>query len=359
MRESSGGMHPNRRFVHTRNLGELRSRFGCFTYCKLGHTARRLRKEAAVEVFEAGSVDEWQSVVSDCFIPLTCEAPQGKHRARMEHLSFGVHGSVSALRTAGTIVQRTSQHARSAVNDDLHFSLQLASHGVIRQGRGAVAVAPGSISVYQTNEPYYQDYSTGGQKQLIFQVSRAALGLPAEMMRPALESLRVPATAAARDFFSYIASSQRRVDEDPDLSLEELGVVAVDLAATMLRVAATGKRVIPKTSHGLMHAVESFVDSHLAHVTVNDIAAEFFVSRRWLYSLFERIETTPKEYINGKRIALAAAKLSDPSEAHVSIADIARTSGFPDLTTFSRAFRRTHGMTPREWRGAAAIAQAA
>lgn len=301
-------------------------------------------------VFKAESVDEWEDVVSNCFIPLSCISFQSGYRARMEHLAIGSNMSVSALWTAGTTVQRTERLANRSTSDDLHLSLQVASRGTIRQGRRMIAVRPGSVSIYATDAPYYQDYSEPGQKQLIVQVSRSALGLPAGSLDGLLENLQIPAADTTRVFFSFVAAAQKQVrDTDHQLSREETEI-ARDLAATMLRSASLGRRVVPRTVGGLLHSIGDFVDSNLSNVTVDDVAAEFFVSRRRLYDIFGRLETTPSDFLRTKRLAYAAARLADTAEPFPPIAEVAASAGFDDQTTFSRAFRREYGMTPREWR---------
>lgn len=302
-----------------------------------------------MDVFKAESVDEWEDVVSNCFIPLSCISFQSGYRARMEHLPLGDDMSASSLWTAGTTVQRTERLAQRANGDDIHISLQIASRGTIQQGRRMVAVRPGSVSVYATDAPYYQDYSEPGQKQLIVQVSRSALGLPRDEMRTVLDRLQISADEPSRVFFSYIAASQRKARETGLPSSGATAATALDLAATMIRTAATGRRIVPRTTGGLLQSIEGFVASNLARTTVDEMAAEFFVSRRRLYDLFSQLEMTPGDYLRKKRLNAAAARLAD-SQSVEPISEIATSSGFTDLTTFSRAFRREYGMTPREWR---------
>lgn len=310
-------------------------------------------------VFEAGSVDEWEDIVSDCFIPLSCVSFQSGYRARMEHLSLGSTMSVSALWTAGTTVQRTERLAHRATSDDLHISFQLASRGIIQQGRRMVSVRPGSVSIYATDAPYLQDYSEPGQKQLIVQVSRAALGLPFGALNSMLENLTIPTADTTRVFYTYIAEAQKHARESDGVAGAEAGVVAKDLAVTMLRSAASGRRIVPQTPGGMLHTIGNYVDEHLSDVTVDDLAARFFISRRRLYDIFNGLETTPSEFLRTKRLEYSAARLADVTESRTTIAEVARAAGFDDQTTFTRAFRRAYGVTPRAWRKDAHSAQPA
>lgn len=55
-------------------------------------------------------------------------------------------------------------------------------------------------------------------------------------------------------------------------------------------------------------------------------------------------------YVNAHRIAAAKTRLSDPSEARVSISTIAYDIGFASLGPFNRAFKEEAGISPSEWR---------
>ncbi len=55
-------------------------------------------------------------------------------------------------------------------------------------------------------------------------------------------------------------------------------------------------------------------------------------------------------YVNAHRISAAKTRLSDPTEARVSISTIAYDIGFASLGPFNRAFKEEAGVSPSEWR---------
>ena len=61
-----------------------------------------------------------------------------------------------------------------------------------------------------------------------------------------------------------------------------------------------------------------------------------------------RTGRTVQEWIIERRMAEAQKLLMDNG---ISIQEAARRVGIPDPGYFSRLFRRTHGMSPRDWRG--------
>jgi len=75
------------------------------------------------------------------------------------------------------------------------------------------------------------------------------------------------------------------------------------------------------------------------------------MSRSQLYRLMEA-EGGVAGYIQRQRLQYAYERAADPT-CTASIAGIAESLCFPDASTFSRAFRRSFGVSPREVRAAA------
>lgn len=99
-------------------------------------------------------------------------------------------------------------------------------------------------------------------------------------------------------------------------------------------------------------AILAHIDAHLSEPDLGpaSVAARFGLSARYVSKLFEAGGVTMGETVAAKRIGAAAAILADPGAAGRTIAEIAYTCGFSDLTTFNRRFRQTFGATPREFR---------
>ncbi|GAB3169094.1 hypothetical protein GCM10027059_33280 [Myceligenerans halotolerans] len=305
-------------------------------------------------VLEAGSADAWASIVSNCFVPLSCIGFEDSFAGRMEHTALGAGLSVSLVTTSGTSAEHTERLARGAASDDLHLSLQRSSRGVVSSGGHAVAVRAGSVSVYPVHEPYYLDYSPPDQQQLIVQVSRASLGLPAGMLDAASLRIALPGGArrpAAANLFSYVAGPGRggTSDDDDDGEPDELAAVTRDLAAVMIQSSFTSAPVTPHTAGGLRHSAQEHLRRHAAdrHLSLDDVAHRHGVSRRKLYQVFEPSGTTPAAFLRRTRLRTAAVLLSTTAR---SVTEIAYASGFDTPETFTRAFRREHGTTPRDWR---------
>ncbi len=73
-----------------------------------------------------------------------------------------------------------------------------------------------------------------------------------------------------------------------------------------------------------------------------------------MHRLFETTGRSVGEQVNEERIAACTRALLDRNSAHKTIAEIAFTAGFRDISHFNRLFKRRTGLAPREFRRAVA-----
>jgi AraC-like DNA-binding protein len=86
--------------------------------------------------------------------------------------------------------------------------------------------------------------------------------------------------------------------------------------------------------------------------TVAELAGRIGASRAALARRFhDLVGEPPIAYLTGWRMALAADLLL---EAGATVTSVARQVGYGSPFTFSTAFKRAHGVSPREYRGRAA-----
>lgn len=99
----------------------------------------------------------------------------------------------------------------------------------------------------------------------------------------------------------------------------------------------------------LMEDEQAFTEQGL---TIGALAARAGVPEHQLRALINRGlgHRNFAAFLNGYRIALAKAKLSDPDLARVPVLTIAMDAGFASLAPFNRAFRAEEGVTPTEFR---------
>lgn len=302
-------------------------------------------------VVEARSADEWELVTSDAFVPLTCAGFQPDFRGRIEFERFDDTLMVSHVATDGLAVDRTARLAAHANSDDIHLTFTLGGPGIIRQdGHGARVVA-GSVSTYATDRAYRLDYTAPGQRQILVQVSKRALGIPIALVEESCARVLVEAPAAATVLRETLAETR-------GAPTAETGETVRDLAGAMIRSSLAGARILPVTRGAMLATVRSFMRDrmHDPELDVAAIAEAHYISRRHLYELFAPSEETPGEHLRRLRLRHAASLLAGggvgagTSGERMPVSRVAESVGFADPTTFTRAFHREFGMLPSDYR---------
>lgn len=87
-------------------------------------------------------------------------------------------------------------------------------------------------------------------------------------------------------------------------------------------------------------------------LTIGDLAARVSVQEYRLRRLINQSlhYRNFNQFLNHYRIEEAAQRLLDPAEEHIPISSIALDVGYASLSSFNKAFKDTHGVTPSIWR---------
>ncbi len=128
--------------------------------------------------------------------------------------------------------------------------------------------------------------------------------------------------------------------------LAHLTLVLIDLARLARPVAAELRR----SGEPLLAKVFEVIDRRYAEpLSLRDVACELGITPGHLTTVVRRrTGRTVGEWIIDRRMAAARGLLADTD---LPIAEVARRVGMSDPGYFSRLFSRTHGTSPREWRG--------
>lgn len=119
--------------------------------------------------------------------------------------------------------------------------------------------------------------------------------------------------------------------------------------AHLLRNYSTNDVEAPVLKHGLpqrrLVTVLDFINSHLGdEITVRDLSRLAGMSPSHFLSMFKQsLGVPPHRYVMTRRLDRAQSLLKDTS---LSIAEIARLTGFSDQSHLTRCMRRLMGMTP-------------
>lgn len=93
----------------------------------------------------------------------------------------------------------------------------------------------------------------------------------------------------------------------------------------------------------------TFIEQNFQNnVSVEDIAAFCNLNRSYFGKIFRDVTgQSPQEFLISYRMSKAAELLK---LTELSVRDISNAVGYPNQLHFSRAFKKVHGTSPREWR---------
>lgn len=139
----------------------------------------------------------------------------------------------------------------------------------------------------------------------------------------------------------------------------------VELSLTEFLITALGRE---KGAFGLggvagaratrLHRICQGIEAVLGNPALNlrIVAERERVSTRYLQKLFTEAGNSFSHYLRTRRLDRCRADLISPLHAELSISEICFRWGFNGSAHFSRAFHRQYGVSPRDYRRAAAVA---
>jgi AraC family transcriptional regulator, positive regulator of tynA and feaB len=279
------------------------------------------------------------------------------------------HGTITRTETAPVRISRVTATRHKIVRlrshiargkDDLCFiNLQLEGVGRYSQRGHEQINGPGDLAVVDTTEPFElanaQDF-----KVLCIAVSRQLL--PAgfcERPRLALSST-ASGRALSRTLASYAelglsfcetGRPLKRSQAPPEIAmLAGRHIVTLISHASEVLAEEASERV---NAPALLLMMMDHIDRHSADPTLSaaKLAQRFRCSERYVHKLFAGTGRSVGEHVNDRRIAACTRDLLD-NPRNRTVAEIAFSAGFQDISYFNRLFKRANGAAPREFRRA-------
>ena len=138
---------------------------------------------------------------------------------------------------------------------------------------------------------------------------------------------------------------------------QQAGIAIHQCAELILAAFARQHRLSVGGRAAVRHALKEQIRRHIGanlhrgELAPEDILASFGVTRATLYRMFEA-DGGLLAYIRQCRLSAAATELVDMP--HAAVSEIAYGLGFSSASDFTRAFRRSYGMSPQEFRASGA-----
>lgn len=283
----------------------------------------------------------WHEVICRAFVPLT------PHRTLDEE---GFVAKVETHRLAElnrarlrSRPQRTDHGPREVARTDdgwYFVNLQLRGRCITTVRGTTTVVEEGQFVVVDTAEPYFFTLDRPWQ-MLSYRLPHALLDGPLGGRRPTLG--RPVGTSGPGAAVAALMTALWPLDEETPGSADLTRSFASAVAA-----AASGpddEAAGPSRAAVLAHA-----RAHLGgDLSVHAVCRRFAISPRTLHTLFADAEESFAASVRRLRLERCAALLGDPAGT-ATVTSVAAAHGFDDPTSFSRAFRRHFGVSPREMR---------
>ncbi|MEW2179663.1 helix-turn-helix domain-containing protein [Streptomyces sp. NPDC005406] len=293
----------------------------------------------------------WREALSQTFGAVNMTVPAEVYSGKIRATPLGrlqavtVDGDcLSAVRTR-QLVSRDDQ--------DEYVVVKLLEKGVARleqDGREALLSA-GDIFVYDMARPLQlhlpQPFRT---KSLV--LPRDVLGLGESEMAHVTACPLGPDTSLGSLLSPFLAGLVDGAGNHQPRTSELMARNIVDLLGVLAdEVRGRPAAETPGGSRALLLRIQAFIDRHLADLdlTPQTIARAHHISLRYLHKLFENEDATVGRWTQRRRLEECRRDLG--LHGNATIAAVAHRWGFTSAAHFSRVFRATYGMTPREWRG--------
>ncbi|WP_051467464.1 helix-turn-helix domain-containing protein [Actinomadura oligospora] len=271
---------------------------------------------------------------------------------------------VSRLTHSPLTTTRTSRLIRQ--HDPERFILSLVERGdvaVDHQARYAFATS-GQLILMDSHRRWSGTLTPTGPagphgrpsliRHLVVDFPRGALPLPSSVADDLVASPFNVQTGMGVILHHHLRQVLRQADACGQADLDVLRGVTLDLVGALLAHRVDDESVLSPSARrrALTARIHRYIDDNLADPDLSPrrIADAHRISLRYLHKLFQTQETTVSAHIRARRLESCRRELADPRLAHRSVQRIAARWGFHDPSYFSKLFRRTHGLSPADYR---------
>ncbi|CCQ17982.1 putative transcriptional regulator [Rhodococcus sp. AW25M09] len=294
---------------------------------------------------QAFDADGWAELCTASFVPLAVDEVVADFSGSISQNTVSNTLTSTHVTSSGSRLRRTPATLRDSLDTDYLFVIQRAGRGRVEQDGRQAEIAVGNAVVYDTSRPYVLEFPDASSQELVLQFPRALVGHgEAESKRLCANSL--PDSLGLRVLTAMITELVTGSESD---SYDGIEGSIVELLTTVVD-ASPGRITNARTQ--TFETITKFIRDgvHLPDMNPGYVADNHHISLRYLYLLFAENGTTPAEFIRRERLRLASRILTGSDGRSLTIAAIAHQSGFSDITTFSRAFRRHFGCSPKQLR---------
>lgn len=295
----------------------------------------------------AQSFEQWRENVSTAFVPL--DAVSTGPSSFEGTLVSSTLGALQLSEVTGreVDVRRTRATIRRSDPGLIKVGLQLTGRGTIVQNEREAVLNPGDFAVYDTSAPYELHFG-GNFEMFVVMFPRRELRIDSRELTTVAARCIEGARGVGALVSPFLHTLRRNALDGTLPTTPMLEHAVLDLLGAALDDAA------PHEAPGstLLIEAKGLVESHLSDPSLStaSLAARLHISTRYLQKLFESDGRTVAGWIRSRRLDRCHRDLRDPRFAADSIGTICARHGLIDSSNFSKLFKETYGMSPREYR---------
>jgi AraC-like DNA-binding protein len=295
----------------------------------------------------------WRDALSTALVPMAVTARgEGPFSGRISTVRLG-HLRVSTVEADPQRASRTPRHIVRTPADYVAIGVQTAGTATLLQDGRHAEVSEGDLVVYDTTRPYSLDYPEPFSTRVVH-MPRRALGLPEENLRQVTGTAITGTERFAALLVSFLTALTASVPACSPSVAARLAAGVVDVFSTLVdeRACPDGRPEAGAHDH-LVLRIRDHIDRNLRDpaLSPHTVAAAHHISVRYLHRLFEGEGVTVARLIQQRRLHECARELARPDTSAPTVSAVAQRWGFANPAHFSRVFRGTYGVSPREWRG--------
>ncbi|MFG1827262.1 helix-turn-helix domain-containing protein [Microbispora bryophytorum] len=275
----------------------------------------------------------------------------GVFRRRLEQWRFGAI-TMHATHGSGMRYWQTARHLRMDSWNIVSVMTQSVGRGGFIWNDLQQSVTRDELVVTNKSAGYWEYNWAGFGSALAFMFDLDEVALPERMVHSAVP--RVIHSSVTPLLLSHLRLLHRnadRLESQPDVeSIGESTVALVRaLVASVGADQSTRQDVAEETR---LVRILAYIRAHITDpdLTPQHLAQVHNISLRSLYRLCEDGGLSLEKWIIRRRLDGARQDLTSPEHAHRTIDAIALSWGFTHPSHFSRRFRDTYGITPRDAR---------
>lgn len=308
-----------------------------------------LERVSTAAVPRADRFEFWQDSISSALQPVNIRPVSGHGKDfRAEFSAVATRRSTIVSGTCDPVSSKvTEAHARQRDAGTLLLSMQWTGRLDVEARGERTEFATQTLLVQSDDEPTVHTRSARASTVLM-SVCAADLSISMDQLRPLMfRPLRLDRSLSAM----FATAAKAAQQSGTGLDAEVLDAYLHGVAEVLLRTVSGQHPNHAGTVALRRQQVRDIIRARAAdpRLSTATVARALGVSVRRLQQIFEGQDSVARQ-IRDLRLARAQELLRAPAQQSRSIASISEQCGFADHASFSRAFRRTTGSAPRDFR---------